>query len=166
MEAWIREGFPAEKMAVNISGKQLLRSDIVNTVQQALETSGLEPCYLELEFTESVLTNSLERSVDFLSKLRHLGVNLAIDSYGLGCSSLNHLIRLPVSKLKIDRSLVLGQLRGTNNQEIIRAVIALGHSLHLQVLADGIETEVQQQVLFDLGCDVGQGDLYALPSQP
>ena len=166
MKTWIREGFPAEKMAVNISGKQLLSSDIVKTVRQSLETSGLEPCYLELEFSESDLTNSMERSIDFLSELKHLGVNVAIDGYGTGCSSLNHLIRLPVSKLKIDRSLVQGQLRGTNNQEIVGAVIALGHSLRLEVLADGIETEVQQQMLFDMGCDVGQGDLYALPSQP
>ncbi|MDD5578552.1 MAG: EAL domain-containing protein [Methylobacter sp.] len=163
MRRWLDEGLPMKKMVVNISAAQFLRSDFVATIDRALRMSGLEPACLELEITESSFMENSEQTVKSLSQLCASGIDMTIDDFGMGCFSFNKLKRTPVKKLKIDRSFVKNIANNTDDESIARSVIALGHSLNLQVVAEGIESEVQQKLLRELGCDEGQGYLYSPP---
>ncbi|MNG01582.1 Phytochrome-like protein cph2 [compost metagenome] len=128
-----------------------------------LAATGLAPEYLELEITESAVMEDPDTAEALLTRLRELGVRLAIDDFGTGYSSLQRLKRLPVHKLKIDQSFVRGLPADQNDIAIARAVTALGHSLGLSVLAEGIEADAQASFLRGLGCDYGQGYLFSRP---
>jgi diguanylate cyclase (GGDEF)-like protein len=150
---------------VNISGCQIRDPGLVDTIETALREANLDPGRLLLEITESVFMKDVTASTDVLRRLRDLGVRLAIDDFGTAYSSLGRLKRFPIAQLKIDRSFVAGLPEDVDNLAIVTAVITMGHSLGLKVLAEGIETEAQLSALQSLGCDLGQGFLFshALP---
>jgi len=161
--AWSRTLPNFKRIAVNLSGVQVQRGDIVDNVQQILEQSGLHPTMLELEITESVLMHHTEIATQTLGGLRKLGVELAIDDFGTGYSSLSYLKRFPIQLIKIDRAFVMDIPHDANDTAITRAVIALGKSLQLKVIAEGVETKEQEAFLIREGCDIGQGYFYSRP---
>jgi diguanylate cyclase (GGDEF)-like protein/PAS domain S-box-containing protein len=161
---WQLAGHSGLRIAVNISGGQIERCDIVGTVACILSETGLAPESLELEITETYVMRQAQQSVRILEGLRALCGSLAIDDFGTGQSSLSYLKRLPVNKLKIDRSFITDILHSENDSAITRAIVALGHSLHLKVLAEGIETAEQVAFLKKLQCDEGQGYHFGRPT--
>lgn len=155
---------PANKsltINANVSGKQLTQPNLVEEVRRALAESGAEPRSVKLEITESVLMENAD--VEVLEKLRSLGLRLCIDDFGTGYSSLNCLHNLPVATLKIDRSFITRIGPGAKNTEIATTVIALAHKLGMDVVAEGIEHEEQAAQLARIGCEYGQGYLFARP---
>jgi EAL domain-containing protein (putative c-di-GMP-specific phosphodiesterase class I) len=153
---------PALFMSVNLSARQFADPELVDQVREILDESGLEPAGLEIEITESVLMDQSEIGIDTLRRLRELGVRLVLDDFGTGYSSLSYLKHLPLDTIKIDRSFVAG-IDGETDRSIVEAVIALAHGLRISVVAEGIETEAQFEQLRSMGCDVGQGFLFARP---
>jgi diguanylate cyclase (GGDEF)-like protein/PAS domain S-box-containing protein len=151
------------RIAVNVSAKQFASSEFTSSVAEALESSGLDPHLLELELTESAVVRDLDLAISRMTKLRELGVRLAMDDFGTGYSSLSHLRRLPVNVLKIDKAFV--QHLGVNAADtaLVRTIIALGHDLGMEVIAEGVETQSQLEVLGELHCGVAQGFLLARP---
>ncbi|MES3021017.1 MAG: EAL domain-containing protein [Pseudomonadota bacterium] len=154
---WRDEGFPVV-VAVNLSPLQFIHNNLVHSVDEALRRSGLEPDFLDLEITESVIMNGNEATVTTVNALRERGVQLTIDDFGTGYSSLSNLRRFPLSKLKIDRSFVHDITRDPADAAIIPAIIAVARSLKLRVIAEGVETAEQLQFLRQHGCDEYQGD--------
>ncbi len=150
-------------VAVNLSPLELQRGDPVNRVKRVLAETGLLPKFLELEITESSAMRRGEESIAMLHELDRLGVRLAIDDFGSGYSNLGYLKKLPVSTLKIDRVFVRDLPDDIEDAAITRAIIALGHSLNLNVLAEGVETPEQKAFLMSQGCDMQQGYLLAKP---
>lgn len=160
---WIDSNVPFGCIAVNISGIQVQRSDLVATVDKALKESGLPAERLELEITESIIMHDTERAIKIMEALKDLGVTLSIDDFGTGYSSLSYLKRLPLHKLKIDQSFVR-DIPGDNNDEaIVCAIIGLGKSLQLNVIAEGVELIEQQEFLHFHGCREVQGYLHSRP---
>jgi diguanylate cyclase (GGDEF)-like protein/PAS domain S-box-containing protein len=150
-------------VAVNVSSRLFSRGGLDLQVAQVLADTGLDPAYLELEVTESAVMDDPDAALALLERLRALGVRLAIDDFGTGYSSLARLKRLPVHKLKLDMSFVRGLPHDSDDVAITRAVVALGHSLDLKVLAEGIERPEQMEFLRQIGCDYGQGYLFGRP---
>lgn len=163
---WRSEGISLDLVAVNVSGLQIQRSDFVTAVQAVLHEAKLAPSSLELEVTESVVMRQADVAIAALDQLNKVGVTLAIDDFGTGYSSLSYLKRLPIHKLKIDQSFVRDIPADTNDAAIARAVIALGKSLQLRVVAEGIETDEQRMFLIKEGCDDGQGYFFSRPLPP
>ncbi|MBD2120718.1 EAL domain-containing protein [Trichocoleus sp. FACHB-262] len=161
--AWQLAGFPAMRMSVNLSARQLEQPNLVDMIRQVLVETGLEAAYLELEVTESALMVELERSIDTLKQLQGLGILLALDDFGTGYSSLNYLKQFPVSLLKIDRSFVQDILSNPDSAAVSDAIIALAKSLRLSITAEGIETEEQLDYLRQRGCHEGQGFYFSRP---
>ena len=159
----IDQGYQNGVMAVNISPVQFQRSNFVETVQAALELAGLAPDRLELEITETVLLDNAERAIFTLHALKSLGVRIAIDDFGTGFSSLNYLKRLPVDKVKIDRSFVQEVISDRNDAAITQGIISMAHHLKLKVIAEGVETEPQFAFLKKSHCDEFQGFYFAKP---
>jgi diguanylate cyclase (GGDEF)-like protein/excisionase family DNA binding protein len=151
-------------MSVNLSPRQFLDPDLANGISQVLRTSGLEPCALELEITESSVMDRSEASLGVLQQLRALGVRIVLDDFGTGYSSLAYLRQLPLDTIKIDRSFVTDLDVQDPNVGIVRAVVSLAHGLGITVVAEGIETDEQARRLRELGCDMGQGFNWAHPA--
>jgi EAL domain-containing protein (putative c-di-GMP-specific phosphodiesterase class I) len=154
---------PPLVMSVNLSGRQFQHAGLVADVARTLEETGIDPQCLKLEITESVLLQDVETAITTCMALKELGVQLAIDDFGTGYSSLGQLKRLPFDTLKIDRSFVDGLGRDEQDEAIVRCVVALAKALSLSVTAEGIETPVQEAHLKSLGCERGQGFLFARP---
>jgi EAL domain-containing protein (putative c-di-GMP-specific phosphodiesterase class I) len=148
---------------VNLSARQFQQHDIVKLVTQVLDETGLEPQYLELELTESTIMRNAEEAVLMLNALHALGIGLAIDDFGTGYSSLSYLKRFPVDRLKIDRSFVSDIGVSGDDETITSAIIALAHSLKLQVIAEGVETSAQLDFLKERACDEMQGFFFSRP---
>jgi len=148
---------------VNLSARQLALPDIAATVLRVLAETGLPAGSLELEITESVAMRDAEASGLTLRALHDTGVRLALDDFGTGYSSLAYISRLPLDIIKVDRSFVVGLADSTVNHSIIAAVTALAHGLGIEVTAEGIENEEELAAVVDLGCDRGQGFLFAKP---
>lgn len=163
MQAWREAGGELERVSVNISGMQIQRGHIVELVRRVLAESGLPPRFLELEITEGFIMHQSDGAIETLEALRALGVALSIDDFGTGYSSLTYLKRLPVSKLKIDQSFVQGIPRDSNDEAIAKAVIALGKSMQFELVAEGIENDLQHWFLKRHECDFGQGFHYCRP---
>ena len=163
MVAWQAAATPLQFVAVNVSSRLFSRGELDQRVAQVLATTGLDPDCLELEVTESAVMDDPDLALALLSRLRGLGVRLAIDDFGTGYSSLARLKGLPVQKLKLDQSFVRGLPDDQDDAAITRAVIALGHSLELEILAEGIERPEQMEFLRQLGCDHGQGYHFGRP---
>lgn len=160
---WYAQGFDPGHIAVNLSVKQLQQENLCERVEQILEETGCRPEWLELEVTEGFIMKEPERAIRLLQRLRSMGIRLAIDDFGTGYSSLAYLKRLPVMKLKIDQSFVRDVPGDPDDEAIVRTVIALGKSMKLNVLAEGVETEEQRNFLLSEGCFDIQGFLYARP---
>jgi diguanylate cyclase (GGDEF)-like protein len=150
-------------VSVNISGKHLTKDDIIDDVENALADSGIRPETLKLEITESTAMENAEHTISLLNRLKLVGVQLSMDDFGTGFSSLSYLQRLPFDTLKIDRSFVYSVGENGENSEILQTIISLAKNLKMRVIAEGIETESQLAVLRNLGCDYGQGFLLAKP---
>ncbi len=163
MAAWEQEGFFVPRLAVNLSVRELERGDLVDEVRDILERTGITPERLELEVTESMIMRNAEDAIKTLVALRELGVTLAVDDFGTGYSSLAYLKRLPLHRLKIDRSFVEKLSQDANDDAIVRAILALGRSLGLETLAEGVETQEQCNFLLREGCFEGQGYLFGRP---
>jgi len=151
--AWQEQGLDAGVVAVNLSGKQLRDPELLERVSHVLERNNCPPTVLEFEITESFVMNRVDESIATMKRLRSMGIELAIDDFGTGYSSFAYLKLLPISKLKIDRSFIDGIPHDENDRVIARAVIALGKTLGLKVIAEGVETEEQDRFLREAGCD-------------
>ena len=160
--AWQHAGLPRIRVAVNLSARQF-RAGLLETVDSALKDAGLAPDCLELEITEGLLIEDPEAASAVLTQLKALGVHVAIDDFGSGYSSLSYLKHFPLDSLKIDRGFVRDLSIDADDASIARAIIALGHSLDLKVIAEGVETPQQLAFLRDHHCDVVQGYLFGAP---
>jgi diguanylate cyclase (GGDEF)-like protein len=160
---WRRQGSGGLRVMVNLSAYELQQAELIRHVEVALAATGLDPDALHLEIPEGYAMQNLDRAAEVLSGLRALGVHLTIDGFGAGFSSLAHLRRLPVDTLKIDLSFVRGATSDPNDASVVTAVIAVAHSLDLRVVAQGVETEAQVELLRSLGCDAVQGFLWSAP---
>jgi PAS domain S-box-containing protein len=161
-----QEQFPNNRdltMTVNLSGKQLSQSDLLEQIDQILEKTGINPINLKLEITESVLMDNAAVAISVLEQLRGRNIGLCIDDFGTGYSSLSYLHRFPINTLKIDRSFVSEMSGDDENSEIVRAIVTLAHNLGMYVVAEGVETEKQLVQLWALQCEYGQGYFFSKP---
>jgi PAS domain S-box-containing protein len=160
---WRRDGAAIE-VAVNLSAKELADHSVVDRITSTLEATGLDPCALWLEVTETALVEDVEQATELLHRLASLGIRIAIDDFGTGWASLTYLKQFPVHALKIDRTFVSGVDQNANDHAIARSVVSLGAELGIDVVAEGIETRGQATALRALGCQVGQGFLFGKPT--
>ena len=146
---------------INLSGKQLTTPDIFSEIKSAIDDSGINPRQLKLEITESLLMNNLDSATELLDRCRELGAQIALDDFGTGYSSLGYLRRLPINTIKVDRSFVAPVTEDAGSGKILRAISALGRSLGMNLVAEGIETREQALAVHELGFDYGQGYLFS-----
>jgi len=149
---------------VNVSALQFNAENIVEDIQGVLERTGLEPCLLQLELTESVMVGSLQSSAAKMCRLRDLGISLAIDDFGTGYSCLSYLPGLPFTALKIDRAFVRNLTPGSDSFELVRSMVDMAHRMNMRVIVEGVETLAQQRVMREMGADEMQGYLLGKPS--
>jgi diguanylate cyclase (GGDEF)-like protein len=164
-KAWQRDGFPPLRMAVNISARQFSRRDLIDTVAGVLTETGLDPNYLELEITESLLMEDIKANSRLLDELKTSveGLRVSIDDFGTGYSSLSYLKTFPIDLLKIDQSFIRDITTNSDDAAITTAIIVLAHNLRLKVIAEGVETEEQMTYLREKGCDEAQGFYFSRP---
>ncbi|MCG3115519.1 MAG: EAL domain-containing protein [Candidatus Manganitrophus sp. SA1] len=162
-KAWQQKGLPLVRMGVNISVRQLQRQNLIATIAHVLNETGLDPNYLELELTESIIMKSNESTMAELRKLNLGGIEISIDDFGTGYSSLSYLKRLPIDTLKIDKSFVQDVTTDPDDAAIVAAIITMAHTLKLKVVAEAVETVEQLSFLRALKCDQMQGYLFSKP---
>jgi PAS domain S-box-containing protein/diguanylate cyclase (GGDEF)-like protein len=158
---WRAAGSAAPRVAVNVSALQLRKHDFAEMIEGIVASN--EGAALELEITESMIIDQVDRTIEALKRIRACGVSVAIDDFGTGYCSLSYIAKLPVTSLKIDRAFILGMSEGPEGQAIVSSIIALAHSLKLKVVAEGVETEEQARLLQLLACDEAQGYLFSRP---
>ncbi len=163
---WDSQGLSHMRVAVNVSAKQFRAVDIIDLVNSALRENKIAPSNLDLELTESSIMDEQNKALDTLLKLKQLGVHLSIDDFGTGYSSFMYLKTFPVDTLKIDRSFIKDITIGSEEMAITQAIISMGHSLKMEVLAEGAETKEQVDLLKEQGCDTIQGYFYSKPVPP
>jgi diguanylate cyclase (GGDEF)-like protein/PAS domain S-box-containing protein len=163
MREWTAVEHQSLKMAVNISGKQLKHPRFLEILTTIIAETGVDPANLELEFTESVIMENVENTVEIFRKLKEIGIQLSIDDFGTGYSSLNYLKHFPVDRIKIDRSFVTDVHHNHSDSAIIEAIVSMAQSLNLRVVAEGVENSDQLHSLAKLGCDEVQGFYLAMP---
>ena len=163
MQQWLEQHAPFGPLSVNLTGVQLRQPHLLARISSLLEDHNLAPALLQLEITESFIMNQAEEALRLLHQLKSLGIQLAIDDFGTGYSSLSYLKRLPVDTLKIDQSFVRGLPGDGNDVAIVRAIIALGRSMQLTVIAEGVETTAQELFLAAEGCEQIQGFVISRP---
>ena len=160
LKVWHDAGYSELSVSINLSSQQFNNSSIIYTVQQAISENQLDPALIDLEITESLLMRNVKTVDDTLERLSKLGVNLAIDDFGTGYSSLSYLKRFPINILKIDRSFIKDIVfdgSSSDDIEIVKAIIAMGRTLNMKIVAEGVESEEQKAFLTENGCDVAQG---------
>ncbi|MBU1978037.1 MAG: EAL domain-containing protein, partial [Gammaproteobacteria bacterium] len=163
LQAWIDEGFPKVRMAVNLSSRQFNQKDLAEVVARALQDTGLDPNCLELELTESLIMQDAEAAIVVLHKIKALGVQFSIDDFGTGYSSLSYLKRFPIDRIKIDQSFVRNITTDPEDAAVSQAIISLSHSLNMKTVAEGVETFEQQEFLRSRQCDEIQGFYFSRP---
>jgi len=163
--AWQLEGLPPLRVAVNLSAFQFRHGNLLQMIREALQAAQLEPRFLEVEITESALMSDPEESVTILEQLSRMGVVVSVDDFGTGYSSMSYLRRFPIDKLKIDRGFIAELISRADDASIVRAIVSLAHSLRLKVVAEGVETSEQLNVLRSIGCDQYQGFCFS-PAVP
>lgn len=166
VKTWHEEGHPKLRVAVNLSAPQLLDARIVDNITRVLNVTGCPPWALELEITENVLLQSSDENLQILNAISNIGIGLSVDDFGTGYSSLSYLQTLPINALKIDRAFVNRIGPNLHGGAIVEAIIAMAHSLHLRMLAEGVETEEQVAFLKACGCPAAQGYYYSKPVSP
>ncbi|MGZ4164174.1 MAG: putative bifunctional diguanylate cyclase/phosphodiesterase, partial [Tumebacillaceae bacterium] len=162
-KSWQVAGHPPLRVAVNLSLNQFQKKNLIETVTNILNETGLDPQYLELEITESIAMQNTDQVIKKLEELVDLGVEISIDDFGTGFSSLSYLKKFPIHKLKIDRSFVSDITTDPDDASIVSAIIAMAVSLKLDLIVEGVETHEQQQYLHQLGCQEMQGYLFSRP---
>jgi diguanylate cyclase len=162
-EAWRAAGLNAPRVAVNVAAAQLRNDDFVDELAQALSEGSNQPGALAIEVTESVLIGNMERAISVLTRVRALGIPVAIDDFGTGYSSLAYIVTLPIDEVKIDRAFVKKITADAAYKRIVGTCITLAHNLGLTVVAEGVETGEQAQILAAMKCDQAQGYLYSAP---
>ena len=162
-QSWRASGLRPLRVAVNLSAQQFRQKKLVDVVATALRAACLEPRYLELELTESTVMHDAEQSIEILRELSTLGVRISVDDFGTGYSSLSYLRRLPLDKLKIDRTFIRELATSRDDAAIVKAIVSLAHNLRIKVIAEGVETPDQLVYLRELGCDQYQGYHYSAP---
>lgn len=163
---WSQAGHGELKMAVNISGMQFRQPDFLNVVERIIGETGIKPENLELEFTESVVMEHADRTIQTLRALKNMGLRLSIDDFGTGYSSLSYLKHFPIDRIKIDRSFVADLDKSRDGAAIVEAIISMAHGLNLKVVAEGVETSEQLRFLTERNCDEVQGFHLAVPMAP
>ena len=163
LKAWQDEGLAMVPVAVNLSALEFRQRDVASEIAAVLHATGLEPRFLEIELTESVLMHHTGQVLETLNAIKTLGVGVTIDDFGTGYSSLAYLKRYPIDKLKIDRSFVMDTPQSADDVAIVTAIIQMGHSLQLKTVAECVETAEQKELLHRLGCDLVQGFLVSAP---
>lgn len=166
LATWDRVGLPPLSLAVNLSARQFRQPYLARFIEDALSEAGVDPKRLEIELTESMLMEDNEATSGVLAALATMGVRVAMDDFGTGHSSLSYLKRFDIDTLKIDRSFVSELPHDPEDKAIATAIVAMGHSLHMKVVAEGVETQAQAQCLRELGCDEMQGYLLSRPMPP
>lgn len=156
-------GIPPMRIAVNISGYQLQQADFIERMESVVTSTGMEFEHLELEITESVIMQNPDFAIQILNEVQSRGIHISVDDFGTGYSSLSHLKRFSVNTLKIDKSFVRDVESSQTDAAITTAIIAMGNSLNLRVIAEGVETEGQYSFLQDAMCDEVQGYLVSKP---
>lgn len=162
-DIWQQDGLEPVRIAVNLSGYRFASQNIIKVIQDALDEAGLEATNLEVEITENVLMQDTVDTIGILNQLKDLKLRIALDDFGTGYSSLSYLTSFPVDIIKIDRSFVMGCTMHQNNRVIIKTIIAMGHSLGMKIVAEGIETEEQYEVIKGYGADEAQGYFFSPP---
>jgi diguanylate cyclase len=165
-KAWQCEGLPSLRIAVNLAPSQFRLANLVDQIRRALEASGLNPQLLEVELTETAVMSDAEESIQILEAISRMGVLVSVDDFGTGYSSMSYLRRFPIDKLKIDRCFIDQMTRRPEDASIVQAIISLAHSLHLKVIAEGVETPEQLALLAELGCDQYQGFHFSPALEP
>jgi EAL domain-containing protein (putative c-di-GMP-specific phosphodiesterase class I) len=160
---WIKSGQVPIKMCVNISALQFNQPDFCKTVSRIIEETGIQPSNLEFELTESLCMNDVKAVLRTLQELKNIGVTLAIDDFGTGFSNLSYLKKFPIDRLKIDQSFIRNIELEPVNVGIVTAIVALGKSLNLELIAEGVETESEMNVVNSCGCELVQGYLFSKP---
>ena len=160
---WYNDGLNPGVLALNLSMRQLQKEDFIDTIKALLEATGCQPQWLEFEVTESQIMNDFAAAIQVLNKLKDLGISLAIDDFGIGYSSLSQLKRLPINKLKIDRSFIRDLPHDEEDVVITKSIISLSRSMGLTVIAEGVETKQQKDFLLQNGCHYMQGHYYKKP---
>lgn len=150
-------------LSVNLSGKHFAQAGLLDEIRTLVRETGIDPHALKLEITEGVLVENTEIAASLITQLREFGVQVDVDDFGTGYSSLRYLQRLPIDALKIDRSFIMGLSDAEEELAIVRMIVTLARTLHLTVIAEGIETEAQRAIVRDLACDFGQGYLFSQP---
>jgi EAL domain-containing protein (putative c-di-GMP-specific phosphodiesterase class I) len=150
-------------LAVNVSGLQFRQIDFITSVQSAVQKYGIKPSLLKLELTESMLMGNIDEAIAKMNTLNEIGIQFSLDDFGTGYSSMQYLKRLPLDQIKIDQSFVRDLETDNHDRAIVRTIIAMARSLNLDVIAEGVETTVQQQLLIKKGCTQFQGYLFGKP---
>ena len=150
-------------MSVNLSSRQFSQPNLVEQIKHTLEITNLDAKNLKLEITESMVMDDVENTITLLNRLKDLGIKMSMDDFGTGFSSFSYLHRFPMDTLKVDRSFVSNMSQGAKNQEIVSTIVMLAHKLSMDVVAEGIETEPEKEILQGLNCEYGQGYLFAKP---
>jgi diguanylate cyclase (GGDEF)-like protein len=163
LSQWRDKGLSLVRVAVNLSARQFADPNLAAGIQAILEAHGIEPQYLEIELTESIIMHDAEEAQPKLKKLKDIGLRVAVDDFGTGYSSMSYLKRFPLDILKIDRSFVKDLHKNRTDQDIAKAIIALSQSLNLVSVAEGVENETQRNILAQLGCECYQGYLFSRP---
>jgi diguanylate cyclase (GGDEF)-like protein/PAS domain S-box-containing protein len=163
IKRWHAKGLPSLSVAVNLSARQFQQDDLMDMIKRVLDETGLDPKYLELEITESVTMHNVERTIVILNEMKRLGIHISLDDFGTGYSSLSYLKHFPIHTLKIDKSFVRDITTDADDAAIATSVIALAHSLNLQVVAEGVETEEHVRYLAERGCYAMQGYHFSRP---
>ncbi len=164
--AWQREGLPVLSMAVNLSPRQFLDTNLLDDIDEALALSGMPARLLQLEITESMVMQNVERAIRLLDEIRSRGVRLAIDDFGTGYSSMSLMKKFPIDTIKIDRTFVRDLAESAEDRAIATAIISMGKALGLTVVAEGVETSEQDSFLRGHACDEIQGYLFSKPVRP
>jgi EAL domain-containing protein (putative c-di-GMP-specific phosphodiesterase class I) len=154
------------RVSVNLSNMQFLQHDLHSKIESALKSHNIDPRYLGLEITESTVMQNVDDTINTLTAFKRMGMSISIDDFGTGHSSLSYLKRLPLDALKIDRSFIKDTPNNHDDTIITSAIIAMAHRLNLEIVAEGIETEVQRNYLQQQGCQMGQGYLFSKPLPP
>ena len=157
-------GKPRRQFSINLSPKQFRDPQLLENIRGIVRSADIDARLLEIEVTESCVMDSVENAIATLRQFKKMGISVAIDDFGTGYSSLALLKNLPVNKLKIDMSFIRDLASDTNDQKIVEGLISMAHKLQLKVVAEGVETQAQQQLLINYGCDLGQGNLFSQPA--